>query len=135
MKNRVREPADLFRVSVKGFVVKDGKVLLVKEKEYKNLETPGGKIEIGESVEDALKREFLEETGHKINIIRPIYTYNRYDYIFIMYLIELKKKVLEPDVTEIRWASKDEIKRMLKNNETDDHDVKIFTNFVNGEFD
>lgn len=52
--------------SVAGVVIKDGKVLLARHT-YGNgvgrLIIPGGYVETGELPQDALKREFLEETG------------------------------------------------------------------------
>ena len=48
---------------------KNGEVLLIKKSRaaYKGkLDLPGGKIEYGESPEDALKRELLEEIGLNI---------------------------------------------------------------------
>ena len=55
--------------NVMGYLEKDDKVLLgLREdqplKIYRNhWDLPGGRIEPGETVEEALKREFLEETG------------------------------------------------------------------------
>ncbi len=52
--------------SVAGVVIRDGKVLLARHT-YGNgkglLITPGGYLEYGETPQDALKREFLEETN------------------------------------------------------------------------
>lgn len=52
--------------SVGGVVLKDGKVLLARHT-YRagkgRLIIPGGYVQMGESPEDALKREFFEETG------------------------------------------------------------------------
>ena len=42
-------------------------------------EFPGGKVEVDESPEEAAKREFLEETGTKIDSIINLNTY-KYDY-------------------------------------------------------
>lgn len=55
-----------FAVGVNAFVVKDGKLLLGKRKntygaEYWGL--PGGHLEFGEAMLDAVARELFEETG------------------------------------------------------------------------
>ena len=39
-------------------------------------EFPGGRLELGETPEEALVREVLEETGLSITIIRPIQTWS-----------------------------------------------------------
>ena len=51
--------------SVTGVVIKDGKVLLARHTygAGKNmLVVPGGYVDFGEAPEDAVKREYLEET-------------------------------------------------------------------------
>ena len=49
--------------------MKDGKFLMVHNTERNGWEMPGGKIEQGETVEDAAKRECLEESGYDVEII------------------------------------------------------------------
>lgn len=56
-------------VGVYGIYIKNDKVLLIKKSRgpYKGMfDLPGGKIEKGESIEQALEREFIEEVGCKI---------------------------------------------------------------------
>lgn len=58
-----------WRISVYGVLKKNKKVLFVKSSYSDRLSLPGGEVEISETREDALKREFLEETGL---IIKPL---------------------------------------------------------------
>ncbi len=51
------------RPSARGIIMKDGKVAMVHSKKYHYYKFPGGGIETGECMEDALIREVLEETG------------------------------------------------------------------------
>lgn len=51
------------RPSARAIIVKDGKIAMVHSKKYNYYKFPGGGIEAAESMEDALIREVLEETG------------------------------------------------------------------------
>ncbi|NCU42608.1 MAG: nucleotide exchange factor GrpE, partial [Candidatus Moranbacteria bacterium] len=55
---------NIIPVAVGIILNKEGKIFLAQGKKYKNAYIlPGGKIEKGESMEDALEREIFEETG------------------------------------------------------------------------
>lgn len=63
----------VFRVSIKGAIISDQKVLLLKRATTDTWELPGGTVEHGESIFDTLKREILEETGiQSIQVLQPI---------------------------------------------------------------
>lgn len=58
-------------------MVKDGRVLFIRRdgNTFKNLlSLPGGKIEFGETVEQAALREFEEETGIRSSFVRHLAT-------------------------------------------------------------
>lgn len=66
--------------SVKAFIKKDGKILILREsKDYKEgshvgrFVIPGGKVNEDEGFKGALKREVLEECGLDIEIGKPFY--------------------------------------------------------------
>ncbi len=53
---------------------KEGKILLVKSHKWKGKYViPGGHIELGETTEEALKREVKEETGLKVSDIEFVH--------------------------------------------------------------
>jgi ADP-ribose pyrophosphatase YjhB (NUDIX family) len=56
------------RIAVRGIIFKDGKLLCQKLTAYRRDDrdfwcTPGGGLDIGEQLEDGLRREMIEETG------------------------------------------------------------------------
>ena len=66
-----------FRNAAKAFIVRDGKVLLLKRRQndaHKSgaWDIPGGRLELGENPYDGLKRETKEEINSEIEIIMPI---------------------------------------------------------------
>jgi 8-oxo-dGTP pyrophosphatase MutT (NUDIX family) len=60
----------IFRPAVYGILIENNYVLLSKQ--WDGYDFPGGGIHINETIKQALKREFLEETGLKIELIRPV---------------------------------------------------------------
>ncbi|MFO0764364.1 MAG: NUDIX domain-containing protein [Candidatus Gracilibacteria bacterium] len=56
-----------FCPSVYGVIIQDGKILLIPQ-HGDGYGLPGGRIELGESIEAALVREVKEETGYDIEI-------------------------------------------------------------------
>ncbi|MFN7160681.1 MAG: NUDIX domain-containing protein [Candidatus Gracilibacteria bacterium] len=62
-------------IGVYGVVEQDGKVLMIKKTRgaYKGqYDLPGGGIKFRESIEDALRREFMEEVGVEIETIKAL---------------------------------------------------------------
>lgn len=60
---KVNRDKFFFRPSVYGIIIYENKILLLRNKSNGKLWLPGGGLNIGESNENCLKRETLEETG------------------------------------------------------------------------
>lgn len=63
-----------FPVSIKGVLLVDGKAVLVRNDRVE-WELPGGRLEIGETPEQALEREFEEELAVKVEALQLIDSY------------------------------------------------------------
>ena len=62
-----------FRPAAYALIVRDNKMLLISTKTTGKWFFPGGKVELGESLEETLSREVHEETGVTIANIRFLY--------------------------------------------------------------
>ena len=58
----------VFRPSAYGVIRRDDRILLVTNRSNGKYSFPGGGIEVGETIEDALAREVMEETGIEIEV-------------------------------------------------------------------
>lgn len=111
------------RVVVGALIEQNGKYLLVKEVLEDNREywiIPGGGVDFGESLEEAIKREIKEETGLDIEIIRYIQhkeaifpEYNYHTIIFLFLAKPLNKNLIfEDKILEGGFLTKKEIKKI-----------------------
>jgi 8-oxo-dGTP diphosphatase len=113
-------------VGVGAVIVDCSKLVLVKrgaEPALGKWSFPGGAVELGESVRDAVVRETKEECGLDVELVEDapvdacdILTLDedghlRYHYVLLQFLVRPKQGQLEPknDVTEARWVSFEEV--------------------------
>ena len=112
-------------LGVGAVIVCDGKILLVKrgsEPGKGKWSIPGGIVELGETVKEAIAREVEEETGLRVEAHSLIDVVNdlepdekgrwRYHFVILDFFVHLKGGSLHAgsDVLEVRWVSQDEIK-------------------------
>lgn len=69
------EQTPVYKVRATGVLIENNSLLLVKQKlaNNKNWSLPGGRVEPGETLEQALIREMKEETGLDVEPIRMLY--------------------------------------------------------------
>lgn len=99
-------------VGVLGFAESDRRVLLVRSAYSKRWQLPGGFVNPGERLEDALRREFKEELGVDISVGSAVGLYLRVwdDNLVIVFRVTGSLGELRPDSEEIEavgWFSED----------------------------
>ena len=123
----------MWGLTVRGICEFNGKVLLLKLRSHSahdagKWEIPGGKVKKSEFFDDALKREYLEETGLEIDV-DSLYNVVRHDFTACKTGEEVKSIQLIMNVTcesdevvvseehdDYGWFSWDEVNEMISNN-------------------
>lgn len=122
-----------FRPSAKALIVHHGKILVIKERIKQDrtmtiiYDFPGGGIELGETVAEALHREVFEEVGLKVRIEKPVGSWdflvkgkNQLGSVHIICLgfqcelsgdapINTTNNPAQEDIIEATWLSREEI--------------------------
>lgn len=101
-------------VSVAGVIVDDhGRALLIKRRDNGHWEPPGGVVEAGETLPDALQREVLEETGIKIALPATLTgVYKNMTGLIVSLVFRCRAIEGQPttgdETKALRWVTRDE---------------------------
>jgi len=118
-------------VGVGGVIIDQGRALLIRRGSEPLLgewSIPGGTLELGETLEEGVARELLEETGLTVKVIELIEVFDRiyvestagasekrkgprFHYVIVDYLCERisGEAVAGSDVTDVAFASEEEL--------------------------
>ncbi|WP_444893043.1 8-oxo-dGTP diphosphatase MutT [Microbulbifer sp. TRSA001] len=96
----------------------DGKILIARRPDHLHMggrwEFPGGKVEAGESVQEALYRELLEEVAIEVQELQPLVEI-RHDYpektvlLDTWQVTQFTGEALGKEQQEIKWVSAGEL--------------------------
>jgi 8-oxo-dGTP diphosphatase len=122
-----REYPERPMVGVGGVVVEDGRALLIRrgsEPLRGEWSIPGGTLELGETLEQGVARELLEETGLQVRVWELIEVFDRiyfgngeskerprFHYVIVDFLCErvAGEPVASSDVTDVAYAREEEL--------------------------
>lgn len=133
----INEQHENFRVGVRSLVIYNRKTLLLKRSTHTRdkacWESPGGRVEFGEDLHTALRREIKEETGlDNIHIEKLLYALTFVDTdiqeIGLMYLsyANSDKVTLSDEHTDFIWATKEQLKLLNKSNAQELEENAVF---------
>ncbi len=113
-------------VGVGGVAIAEGRALLIRrgspplEGEWS---IPGGMLEVGETIEEGVRRELAEETGLEVRVVEFIEVFERifpdqdgrtkYHFVILDYLcaVESGEARAASDVSDVAWAREEELAR------------------------
>jgi len=113
-------------VGIGAVIVKDNKVLLIKragEPGRGLWSIPGGLVELGEKIKDAVRREVKEETGLEVKVneiadVTEIITRDeegkvKYHFVIVDFFAEPLKGELKPssDALEAKWVEFEDLRK------------------------
>lgn len=112
-----------FGIALRAAIFHQGKILLLlrsrpSKGKHGYWELPGGRMNLGERYEDAVKREVFEETGLKISVVRPLTVFDAKrdadtQVVGITFLCTLEGEdmniILSDEHLESEWVSFDRI--------------------------
>ena len=111
-------------VGVGGVVVRDGRALIVKrahDPRRGEWSIPGGTVEVGERLTDAVRREMREETGLEVEVGRVLELFDRihhdgegrvrYHFVIVDFLCHAAEgdAVAGTDALAVAWVTSDEL--------------------------
>ena len=115
---RINRIESMKRISVVAAIIRDGERIFATQKGYGNYkdwwEFPGGKIEAGETPQQALKREILEELDTEIEV-GDLITSVEYDYpefhlsMDCFWCTVKRGNLVLKEAEDAKWLSKDEL--------------------------
>jgi ADP-ribose pyrophosphatase YjhB (NUDIX family) len=123
-----REYPDSPIAGVGAVIVHEGKVLLIQRAQEPlrgEWSLPGGALELGETIEEAVRREVLEETGLIVEPIAVVEVFDRisrdeemrvrYHYVLIDFLCRVTGGSLAcaSDAADARWISPDDLDSIM----------------------
>ena len=124
--------SDMWGLTARGICEYNDKILLLKVRsksshDAEKWEIPGGKVKKGEFFDEALKREFMEETGLEINI-DSLYNVIQNNYTACKTNEEIKsiqlimkvscntdKVKISKEHDDYKWFTRDELKEVIDN--------------------
>ncbi|MGY4645029.1 NUDIX hydrolase [Cellulomonas sp. URHB0016] len=112
-------PTPQHSVSAAGIVfdASGKRVLLIHRRDNGRWEPPGGVLELGETIEDAVRREVEEETGARVEVERltGVYKNMRQGIVALVFRCRLVSDPLSQtdEATTVAWHDIDDVPRLM----------------------
>ncbi len=107
------------RLGVSAIIINEKSEILILLSPDRGWEPPGGYVELGESIMDALHREVAEETGYEISVMQFIGIYKcvrENEIVTLSFLCKPIREISLPgdEALDVRWICMNEIDSYVK---------------------
>ena len=121
------KPPGVFNVAIEAIIVKNGKILIT-QRSFERSHAPGeweiltGRVDQGETFEEAVKREVKEEVGLKVEVLEPINTFHFYrgpekvEHLGVSFLCKYlggKVTLDKNEQIDYKWATPEEAEKLI----------------------
>ncbi|MFD1965403.1 NUDIX hydrolase [Pseudonocardia alni] len=105
-------------MSVAGIVVRDdGRILVIQRRDNSHWEPPGGVLELGETFEQGVRREVVEETGIAVEVERLTGAYKNLPRGIVALVFRCRPTGGEPTTTDesrcVDWLTPDQVREHM----------------------
>jgi 8-oxo-dGTP diphosphatase len=94
-----------------------GQALLIQRRDNQHWEPPGGVLELGESIEDGVRREVREETGLDVEPagLTGVYKNMKRGVVALVFRCQVTggQLAVNDEATAFRWSAEPEIRELL----------------------
>ena len=113
-------------VGARALILRDGKLLLVKRGAHPGFgkwSVPGGLVELGENVQDAMMREVREEVGFDVEAVKLMDVFDsitldrnkrvQYHFVVVNFLVRVTGGSLDTasDILEAKWVPFEDVEK------------------------
>jgi 8-oxo-dGTP diphosphatase len=114
---KMSTPGPRHSISVAGVILDQGRALLIRRRDNRHWEPPGGVLELGETIPDGVRREVREETGLTVDPVALTGVYKNMTRGIVALVFRCRvtsgQLTTNDETSGFLWATPDEVRDLV----------------------